>query len=345
MGFYAPAQIVRDAIEHGVEVRPVDVNHSDLWNRLEESTPAPERLWERHREMAGDIRSDKAIRLGFSRISGLGEAQANLIVARRGRGYDSVRDLWLRTGLGPAVLEKLAEADAFGSLGLDRRAALWAIRGLNGVDGAETLPLFAAAGRPGPRTEPDAGLPPMPLGEQVVNDYRSLTLSLKAHPVSFLRPWLAARGTLAAQALGEAVPGRIVEVAGLVLVRQRPGTASGVIFASLEDETGLANIIVWPKVFEANRRVVLGARMMAVRGEFQREGLVMHVIARSFYDLTPHLQALADGRDIGAGALARADEGRTGPHDGTNNQRRARVRETATDRQVRLALPKGRNFQ
>ncbi|HEV7277980.1 MAG TPA: error-prone DNA polymerase [Devosiaceae bacterium] len=342
MGFYAPAQIVRDAIEHGVEVREVDINHSDLWNVLEAGTPARERLWERHAEMRDDIRSERAIRLGFSRITGLREEHANLIVARRGAGYDSVRDLWLRTGLGPAVLERLAEADAFGSLGLSRRDALWVVRGLMGTDGAETLPLFAAAGRPGSRDAEEAGLPPMPPGEAVVHDYKTLSLSLKAHPVSFLRDLLDQRRTLRCEDLARMRHGSLVETAGLVLVRQRPGTASGVIFATLEDETGIANIIIWSKVFEANRRAVLGSRLLAVKGQLQREGLVTHVVARSFTDLTPQLVALADGHDFGDATIARADEGRKGP--APSRDEVLLQRQELARRQARAALPAGRNF-
>jgi error-prone DNA polymerase len=342
MGFYAPAQIVRDAREHGVEVRDVDVNLSDYEAVLEPGTPAAPRVWDRHAEMAGDIRADKAVRLGFRMVKGLKEADVNILVARRGKGYGSVRDLWLRTGLGIPALEKLAEADAFRSLGLDRRAALWTVRGLSGTAGAETLPLFEKAGRPLPRPEADPGLPAMPLGEHVINDYRSLTLSLKAHPMSFLREKLTRRHVIPPGRFDEVRAGRIITTAGLVLVRQRPGTASGVIFASLEDETGLANIIVWPKTFEKYRRIVLGSRLMAVRGELQREGLVVHVIARQCWDLTHLLLKLADGRDLGDGALARADEGRPGPQSSPDGGRT--TRESVAERQARLAMPKGRNF-
>src|SRR5690606_18755043 len=144
-------------------------------------------------------------------------------------------------------------------------------------------------GLPSRPEEADAGLPPMPPGEAVVHDYRLLSLSLKAHPVSFLRTMLDRRGVRPAHTLATTRDGELVEVAGLVLVRQRPGTASGVIFATLEDETGIANIVIWNKVFETNRRVVLGSRLLAVRGQLQREGLVIHVIARTFTDLTPQL--------------------------------------------------------
>jgi error-prone DNA polymerase len=346
MGFYAPAQIVRDALEHGVEVRPVDVNLSDLDSLLEPGFPAVERLHERHREMRGDIRSGRAIRLGLGFVKGLSDNHANLIIARRGDGYRSIRDLWLRTGLSPAVLERIAAADGFGSMGLNRRQALWAVKGLMGTDGAETLPLFASAGRPGSRPDRTEDLPEMGPGEAVVHDYRTLTLSLKAHPVSFLRSMLDGRGTLPTEALLDpgVRPGTVLETAGLVLVRQRPGTASGVIFATLEDETGIANIIIWDRVFQKNRRAVLGSRLLAVKGELQREGLVVHLVASSFTDLTPQLTALANGFDLTDAALARADEGRTGPpppdpRDGGETRRRDLL-----ERQARAALPLGRNF-
>jgi error-prone DNA polymerase len=312
MGFYAPAQIVRDAKEHGVEVREVDINRSDYWHILEASTPATPRIWDRHAEMREDIRSVHAIRLGLSQVVGLKEVDANIIVARRGKGYASVRDLWLRTGVPIASLQKLADADAFGSLGLNRREASWAIRGLIGTDGAETLPLFKSAGRPASRLDEDVDLPSMSQGESVVHDYRALSLSLKAHPVSFLRDTLERRRTLRCADLDRVRDGTFVEVAGLVLVRQRPGTASGVIFATLEDETGIANIVIWNKVFDTNRRVVLSSRMLAVRGKLQTDGNVIHVIAQSFIDMTPLLIGLAQGRDLGQASISRADEGREG---------------------------------
>ena len=343
MGFYAPAQIVRDASEHGVAIVPVDINHSDLWTVLEPSAPARDRLWRRHAEMRDDILSDKAIRLGFSRIVGFKEDYAGLIMARRGSGYDSVRDLWLRTGLPISALQRLAEADAFGSIGLSRRDALWAVKGLMGTDGAETLPLFSIAARPfGRREEPDADLPPMPPGEAVVHDYKTLALSLKGHPVGFLRQMLDRRGVLPAEKLVTAAVGRIYETAGLVLVRQRPGTATGVVFSTLEDETGIANIIIWPRVFETHRRVILGSRLMGVRGELQREGLMVHLIARDFTDYTPQLLAIADGHDLGDAMLARADEARKGTED--PRQAGQKRRREMAQRQARAALPGGRNF-
>ena len=343
MGFYAPSQIVRDAQEHGVEVRNVDINRSDLVSVLEPCTPSGDRVWQQHASMRDDIRSTNAVRLGLGFVKGLSDDDANLIVARRGRGYDSVRDLWLRTRLPPATLHKLADADAFTSLGLNRRDAQWAVLGLQGGDGAEMLPLFTAAGRPEHREEEDANLPTMPPGEQVIHDCRTLSLSLKAHPVSFLREMLTAKRIVSAGSLRDVPAGRVITVAGVVLVRQRPGTASGVIFASLEDETGLANIIVWPKVFEKYRSVVLGSRLMAVRGEVQKEGLVIHVIAREVFDMTPMLLDLASGLDIGEGMIANADEGKTGPHGSARGGDKRQDLE-AERKRVHDALPSGRNF-
>ena len=349
MGFYAPSQIIRDAIEHGVEVRSVDVNLSDLECVLEDSkyedgSPrlARDHLWPQHADMAGDIHSDKAIRLGFSQAVGLPEADVNIIVARRGAGYDSVRDLWLRTQVSIASLEKLARADAFASLGLSRREALWAVKGLVGTHGADTLPLFEAAGRVETEADIEAGLPKMLPGEEVIHDYSTLSFSLKGHPLQFIRPLLEARRVTRSDQLLQVKPGTRIEVAGLVLVRQRPGTASGVIFATLEDETGIANIVIWPKVFEANRKTLLGARMLAVSGQLQREGLVVHIIAEHLTDMTSHLLDLANGQDIGNRVLARGDEGRSGPQPGRDRNAIQEIERAR--REAYAALPGGRNF-
>jgi error-prone DNA polymerase len=343
MGFYSPSQIIRDAQEHGVEIRSVDVNLSDLESVLEDgSRPVQKHIWPQHAEMAGDIRSTKALRLGLGFVEGLAEAHANIIIARRGAGYDSIRDLWLRTGLGPPILEKLANADAFVSLGLSRRDALWAVKGLMGAEGAQTLPLFAIAKEPYRSLEADADLPAMPPGESVIHDYKYLSFSLKGHPLGFLRPALDSRRIVRSSDLMDVKPGRFIEVAGLVLVRQRPGTASGVIFATLEDETGIANIVIWPKVFEANRRTVLASRMLAVRGQLQREGLVIHIIAKEMTDMTPMLLDLAAGHDMGDRVLARGDEGKSGSQPGRDRQ--ALLQIEAARRQAYAAMPGGRNF-
>ena len=418
LGFYAPAQLVRDAREHGVEVREVDVNLSDwdctleallppsplagegsgergrrasaLSNHAADSasaltlegacdelaltkkprlgarslTPAPlpqeergyARIHPRHVSMADHIRSAHAVRLGLRQIIGAREEEMRKFVEARGTGYDSVRDLWLRGGISLTALERLADADAFRSLGLDRREALWAVRALNRVGDQDDLPLFAHD-RPGRDEEPDAKLPPMPLGAHVVEDYRRLSLSLKAHPVAFMRARLMQRGIKRSDALGRITSGERIVVAGLVLVRQRPGTSKGVIFMTLEDETGVANIIVWPKAFERLRAIVIGARFVAVSGKLQSEMGVIHIIAERMEDLTPMLGQLSDeGRDIET--LAPSDEVRHPQL--TMAQKRqgnrfAQVQlfsgspgpppEPQIDvRELRQALPRGRNF-
>jgi len=282
------------------------------FRRDDESARTDPRLHPNHADMANDILSTHAVRLGLRQIKGFCEDDAKRVVAACGRGYDSIRDLWLRSGLGRAAIERLADADAFRSLGLDRRDALWAARELGGGASAPggrdgRLPLFDTPEHADIRREPDFALPPMPIGEHVVNDYRFLSLSLKAHPVSFLRDRLTAKAIVRSESLRTIQNGRRVTVAGLVLVRQRPGSASGVIFMTLEDETDIANAIVWPKVFERFRPVVLGARLTAVTGRVQSESGVIHVVAERLDDLTPMLAALSkDAGDLEA--LARADE-------------------------------------
>jgi len=378
LGFYAPAQLVRDAREHGVEVREVDVNLSD-WDctleplpssgatgRLSERPsfdglrrhllPEGEGIHSRHAEMAPHIRTTHAVRLGFRQIIGVKKKDMLELTKQRGEAYDSVRDLWLRSGLSSTVLERLADADAFRSLGLDRRQALWAVRGLDRVGDQDDLPLFAT--RPGRETEPDARLPPMPLGAHVVEDYRRLSLSLKAHPASFMRARLAARGILRSEALRSVKNGERVMVAGLVLVRQRPGTASGVIFMTLEDETGVANIIVWPKIFERLRAIVLGARFVAVTGKLQSEQGVIHIVAERMNDLTSMLGLLSEAGPT-IGALARADEAhRTEPTETRKRQGNRFAQPPRLDDprakppsppmetvDIAEAMPAGRNFR
>ncbi|WP_158818581.1 error-prone DNA polymerase [Methylocapsa sp. S129] len=415
MGFYAPSQIVRDAREHGVEVREADANLSDWDCTLERDSDPFSRcageggprvsegrmravgsietsgvvdmatalirpdfveplsqgeceafvrpavrekgfpIHRRHASMAPDIRTTHAVRLGFRQILGMSEADMKRLVERRGAGYDSVRDLWLRTGLNASVLERLADADAFRSLGLDRRMALWAVRGLDRVGDQDDLPLFSAS-RPTREHEPDAKLPPMPLGAHVVEDYRSLALSLKAHPVAFMRRRLEARGILRSEALAEMKSGARVAVAGLVLVRQRPGTASGVIFMTIEDETGIANVIVWPKVFERLRPIVIGARFVAVTGKLQSEAGVIHLIADRLEDLTSMLGLLSE-RGPQLDVTGPADEARRPPpaggdRRGSKTPRAAPIAAPAPvaqttdieERDLIRAMPGGRNF-
>ncbi len=296
MGFYAPAQIVRDARDHGVAVLPPDINRVGWDCDLEPDRPD----W-------------PALRLGLRRIAGLRREDADRIAARRGDGYATPRDLARRAEVGPACLEALARGDAFGSMGLSRREAFWAARGLAAEadapagGAAAALPLFRAAqgargpGRAGPAeegrplgVEPETVLPPAPLGEEVADDYDALGLSLKAHPLALLRGVLAAGGRRPCAALDGLGNGRRVRLAGLVLARQRPGTARGVVFVTLEDETGVANLVVWPDRFERFRRAVLNARLLGVDGRVQREGRVVHVVAEGLEDLTPELARLAD---------------------------------------------------
>jgi error-prone DNA polymerase len=273
MGFYQPAQIVRDARDHGVTVRLPDVNDSDWDCTLE---PADQ---------------GHALRLGLRQIKGFSAEDADRLVEARANGYADPLALWRRSGLDAAALEALARADAFGSMGLDRREALWAVKGLP----AAPLPLFAAAGEEDQGAEPAVALPAMPLGTQVIEDYRTLRLTLKRHPLALLRGALTRGGYVPSQRFSEMVNGQPVKVAGLVLMRQRPGTANGIIFATLEDEAGVANIVIWPKLFERYRRTVLTSTLLGVTGRLQREGIVIHVVAERLVDLSRHLRALADG--------------------------------------------------
>jgi error-prone DNA polymerase len=280
MGFYAPAQIVRDAQQHGVEVRPMCVNAS---------------RWDCTLEPTGDDRF--AVRLGLRMARGLANADAAAIVAARAdRTYDDVDDLWRRAEVGVGALERLAEADAFRpALGLARREALWALKALRD----EPLPLFAALARHDERPPPEineevVALKAMTAGREVVEDYRQVGLTLRQHPVTFLRADLVRRGILTCAAATTARDGKFVRLAGLVLVRQRPGSAKGVMFITLEDETGVANLIIWPTLYEKQRRVVLTASMMGVEGRVQREGEVIHIIGVRLHDLSGELAALGE---------------------------------------------------
>jgi error-prone DNA polymerase len=277
MGFYAPAQIVRDAREHGVAVRPVDINHS-LWDCTLED---------------GESAGGPALRLGLRQVRGLAEEEAARLLAGRGGGYEDPLSLKRRAGLSKKALEALARADALRSLGLDRREALWAVKAL---PAAAPLPLFAAAGEEERGAEPIVRLPRLSLSEHVVADYASLRLSLKAHPLSFLRGTLAREGLVPAAALAELADGARVALAGLVLVRQRPGSAKGVIFATLEDETGVANIVVWPDCFERFRATLLKSCLLAVEGKIQKQGIVIHLVAEKLSDMTERLHELGRPR-------------------------------------------------
>ncbi|WP_455423268.1 error-prone DNA polymerase [Cucumibacter marinus] len=330
LGFYSSSSLVRDFREHGGTTRPVDINLSNWDHRLEE-TANPRALT----SMGGGA---FALRLGLRQIKGLRSEAGERIEATRRKGFDSMRDFYFRTGLPIATIERLAEADAFNSIGLNRRDALWAIKGLRGQDGSraavEDLPLFAS-GRDERfisfQREQEVGLPPMPLGEHVVEDYQSLKLSLKAHPVSFIRPRLAGLGYVPTSGLKDVPDGRMTATSGLILVRQRPGTAKGVIFLTLEDETGTANVIVWPKVFERFRRVLLGSRLIGIKGKLQKEKGVIHLVANRLVDLTGELMDTMTAEPVegeeGAARQNRTDTARLWQH----------------PRNVSV-LPKGRNF-
>lgn len=246
-----------------------------------------------------------AVRLGLRLISGLSEgAVKDTVLAARGEGYRDIPSLWLRSAAPAAMLERLADADTFRSLGLDRRRALWAVKGLEGGtlqtghkrQGRARAPIFARPETGDLFAERHVALPATSLGEHVVEDYSAFGLSLKAHPISFFRDGLRERGIItSAEHKEQRRAGRRATVAGLVLVRQRPGTAKGVIFLTLEDETGIVNVVVWAKMFEQHRRVVMNAKFLAVRGKIERSGIVIHVIAEDLIDLTPELALLSSG--------------------------------------------------
>ena len=282
MGFYAPAQIVRDAREHGVMVLPADVNASGWDCTLEQAR-------------AGTGGQGMALRLGLRQVDGFPEAAAARVVAARTEGgpFADVRALQDRAGLSPALVERLASADCMGSLGLSRRQALWDARSLIP---APDLPLFAAArARDQGEEAVPTRLPQMPLSEEVVADYQTQRLSLKAHPLAFLRASLGERGFVRAVDLRARALRAPVQVAGVVLIRQRPGSAKGVCFITLEDETGVINLVIWPDLMEKQRKVIMGARLMEVRGRVEYDDEVVHVIAAQLTDATAALDGLADG--------------------------------------------------
>jgi DNA polymerase III alpha subunit len=296
MGFYAPAQLVRDAKDHGVEVRTVDINQS-TWDCTLETTKG----------------NYHAVRLGFCMVRGLTKKDVERIVAvRETRAYSSIEDLWRRAHVPVASLNGIARADGFRGLGLSRREAIKGLRD-------EALPLFAAAddrdGQLRPEAhEPAVALTPMTMGREVVEDYRTKGLSLRAHPLAFLRQSLADRGYLPCAALRDTPDGRRISIAGLVLVRQMPGSAKGVMFITLEDEAESANLIVWPSVFEKNRRTILSASMLGCRGKVQRASDVIHLIVEQLTDLTADLKTIS-GLDVPFPLVpGRGDEAKHGGH-------------------------------
>jgi len=332
MGFYGVAQLVRDAREHDVEIRPVCINASRWDCTLEashsslsakrmgkgtarsavEGLTTPEALppcfaWSPSPWTGGQCpalpspvrgtgrpahlrdREDKLpLRLGLRMVKGLSNAHGALIAAAAlDAPFTSIEDAWQRSGVPLAALEKLADADAFAALGLDRRQALWRLRGLGGAP----LPLFAAA--EARAEEPEVMLSPLTAGREVVEDYRAVQLSLRGHPLAFLRPELDRRGIIPAARLTSVKDGRKVHVAGIVLVRQRPGKGN-VTFLTLEDETGISNAIVWQRIFERQRRIILASAMVSIHGTLQREGKVIHIVTDRLEDLTPLLHQVGD---------------------------------------------------
>ena len=385
MGFYAPAQLVRDAREHGVEVRPIDVNASDWDHTLEPlaktPTPQPSPQGERGRyelsspqgekerwELSSPLREKAAanslspsasasgcgresgklakasllgegwgegglpsgnrhaLRLGLRLIAGLREDDAEKLAAARAKGgpFQTPEDLMRRAKLGPAAMRTLARADAFGSLELGRRETLWHVAGLE----ADELPLVqqrvipetpkADCKDPGcrqGRLQDDIKLPPLRDEEAVTEDYSAFGLSLRNHPMAFMRASLSPKGMIAAADLKKLPNGRYVKIAGLVLFRQRPGTAKGTIFITIEDETGAANLIVWPKVAEKYRRAVFGAKLLLCEGVLQKESNVIHVVSRRLTDLTAMLRTLQPGQtDALALPFGQDDEGAHAPN-------------------------------
>jgi error-prone DNA polymerase len=326
MGFYQPAQLVRDAREHGVEVRPPDVMNSDWDCTLEDipkaaptSNVIPDEAKRRsgtdpERRASGGpgssrsalVRDDrvsgnklfnpetrpfwKAVRLGLRQVKGVREAEAKLLAMAREEGARTPAD-FAQYGVPQRALELLAEADAFASTGLSRREALWAVKGVKGENKAPVqapllagLPLFEAA----------VSLPVMALPQAVAEDYRTTSLSLKAHPCAFYRSMLDGMGVISADRLPEIKDGQRVAVAGIVLIRQRPGTAKGVVFVTLEDETGVANAVVWKDRFEADRNTVMTASFLVVHGKMQSAEGVIHVVAERFTDLSAELGRLKE---------------------------------------------------
>lgn len=312
MGFYAPAQLVRDAREHGVVVLPPDINYSDWACTLE--PPSVDRM-PSATAMAPAPRSNHAVRsdipqpcvrLGLSQIDGLREDDAHTLIQARGTcAYSTLEDAWRRSGVSTACLEKLAAADAMRSLGRDRRQALWDVKALASD---APLPLFSWTGAEEHGQEPATALPEMALGEHVVNDYQTLRLSLKAHPLSFLRETLRREGVVANADLERCRDGTRVCVAGVVLVRQRPGSAKGVVFMTLEDETGVCNTVVWPNLMERYRKVLMTARLVFVRGTIQRHDAIIHVVSKHLEDRSDLLFGLSDMGEEMKIPIANADE-------------------------------------
>jgi error-prone DNA polymerase len=315
MGFYQPAQIVIDARKHDVEVRPVDINHSDWDNKLEERTG-----------------KYCALRLGFRQVKGIRQDDVNVLTSARESKYTHMNEL-RAIGLSDAALERLADADAFRSMGLDRRQALWQVT-------TKDTPEALFNGQPSAEEQREnVSLPAMTTGEHVVHDYAALALSLKAHPVSFVREKLQQLHVISTGQLAAAKDGDYVKVAGLVLVRQRPGTAGGVCFMTIEDETGFANVVIFQSLFEKYRKEILHARLVMIEGKLQVEGEVIHVIAKHCYDFSKLLRKLTPANNETSGARTLDLAGEKSLPAGQN--KRSQVREQAQE----MLFPDARNFK
>jgi len=282
MGFYHPAQIVMDARKHEVEVRPVDINYSNWDNLLEERST-----------------NYCALRLGFRQIKGLKQEDMKLLLSKRKDRFKDIAEL-STAGLSKFTLKKLADADAFRSIGLDRRKALWEVAAVN------DHPIGIFSGQR--MVEEKTKLPAMTISQHVVQDYAAQSLSLKAHPVIFVREKLQQLHIVSCSELNSLNNGDAIKVAGLVLVRQRPGTAKGVCFITIEDETGVANLVVFPNLFEKYRKAIVQSRLLMVEGKLQREGDVIHVIAEGCYDLSKLLRSLVSPRKIKFSFLGENEE-------------------------------------
>ena len=315
MGFYQPAQIIIDAQKHGVIVRPVDINFSEWDNQLE--------------EIAGIY---CALRLGFRQVKGLRQDDIQILLAHRETPYTTINQL-RDIVLPEATLEKLADADAFRSIGLDRRQALWEVS-------AKDRPVVMFTGQPAADGIGESvTLPVMTTAEHVVHDYAALSLSLKAHPVSFVREKLEQLHIISTRQLSSLKNGALVKVAGLVLVRQRPGTAGGICFMTIEDETGFANLVIFEGLFETYRKEILQSRLIMVEGKLQIEGTVIHVIVSSCHDLSKLLRHLTPARNIPqVSTLARPDETSVPP---PQNKRSHVPASTPQE----IVFPQARNFR
>ena len=320
MGFYQPAQIVLDAKKHGVEVLPVDINESDWDNKLT-SHLYPDAIQIKY-----------AVRLGFRQVKGIREEDMQLLMSKRENRYTSIHEL-RNIGLTDAVLERLADADAFRSIGLDRREALWQVS-------TKDTPQSMYSGQPSAdEKNENVSLPQMSISEHVVHDYASTSLSLKAHPVSFVREKLTQLHILSTKDLQSGKDGAFVKVAGLVLVRQRPGTAGGICFMTIEDEFGFSNLVIFQSLFDKFRKEILQSKLIMVEGKLQIEGEVIHVIVRKCYDLSKLLRHLtpANNKTPDVQTLAFPDETSIPPGLNKKTQVRERVNENV--------IPGGRNFR